>query len=95
MKEVTIRWPHKDRNALIEIVSVDGEDLAVSFEGDTESDGPIFTIDGTMTLAQLHRVTHALTLAMVGGDLSAQTTAGWARDERLGKIAAHGADDDR
>lgn len=91
-----IRWPHKDRDDPIVIGDADGEHITVTFGGDTSfEDGPLFSIDGTMTLAQLHRITHALTMAMVEGDLSAQTAATWARDEALGKLVTLGADDDR
>jgi len=59
-----------------------GERVAIANEGDTGEDGPLLTIDGALTLAQLHELVHKLTQAIAPG-VTARQTAQWATGETL------------
>lgn len=90
-----IIWPGGTRRAPVLIRDSDGTEIEIVYVDSTSKGHPVFSIDGAITLPQLRRITHILCMVMVDGDLSAQTAAGWARDEDLGKIVTGEADDDR
>jgi len=78
---------------LAEITTFDdrdgGIDVVVTNEGDCD-DGPLFSIAGVLTLAQLHELTHRLT-GMIAPKVTFRQTAEWARGETL---SLRGADAD-
>lgn len=76
-------WPDEGREPVV-IDDANGYEINVCMV-DGSDEGPIFTIDGGMTLPQLHRVTYLLTRLMARG-VTVQTTATWALDERQGRV---------
>lgn len=69
----------------------DGEPVTVANVGDTGDDGPLLTIDGVLTLAQLHELTHKLTQLVAPG-VSARQAATWATAETLEVLEDTGDD---
>lgn len=61
-----------------------GEDVIVTVEGyaDADEGGPLLSINGLLTIAQLHELTHRLT-RMIAPGVTAMETAQWAMGETL------------
>lgn len=94
MKEAII-WPSGHRRRPVTVRDSAGSEMVCLYVDSTSKGHPVFRIDGEMTLPQLYRLAHLLGEVMVDRPLSAETAAGWARDERLGKLVTLGAGDDR